>query len=491
MRSGAALNQALAILVPSAAAVRNAAPQPRSPLERAFVQAHGLNSSDLREIALIKRFIDFWLADGELRAQVVGQTNADLAETYALPVPVSALRCILDPHEAQLDAFTPLPVRRFAAYLRQRADHRVHLKAACEPENPRFAAWRRRQMLRCQGQLPATYNAAIPHLPVAFELSLGCSVGCWFCGLSAAALGSVFHATPENRQLWRQVLSVVHGLTGPAGGQGICFWATDPLDNPDYEAFCLDFHDILGRFPATTTALAPRQLVRTRELLTLSFAHGAEFNRFSILTLRQLHQIHNAFPPEDLLYVDIIPQNREALPSKAMTGRVLNIDDAARRTRVTSDPATIACVSGFLINLVQRSVKLISPCPASDEWPDGYRIYAHERFADVADLDQICRRMIDAHMRNIVRHFDWVRLRPDVVVSSSNSQCVTARLPRLFRTPDADRALFDLLETGLTASDAAVRMDRSLNVPPPEAFFALNTLFDRGLLEVEAEGKRS
>jgi len=34
-----------------------------------------------------------------------------------------------------------------------------------------------------------------------------------------------------------------------AAGRGFCYWGTDPMDNPDYEKFCLDFHEVLGIFP--------------------------------------------------------------------------------------------------------------------------------------------------------------------------------------------------------------------------------------------------
>ena len=43
---------------------------------------------------------------------------------------------------------------------------------------------------------------------------------------------------------------------------------------------------------------------------------------------------------------------------------------------------TIACVSGFLFNMVERNVRLISPCNASERWPLGYRIYDEGTFTD-------------------------------------------------------------------------------------------------------------
>ena len=36
---------------------------------------------------------------------------------------------------------------------------------------------------------------------------------------------------------------------------------------------------------------------------------------------------------------------------------------------------TIGCVTGFLFNMVDRTVQLISPCTATDEWPLGFYVY--------------------------------------------------------------------------------------------------------------------
>ena len=58
-----------------------------------------------------------------------------------------------------------------------------------------------------------------------------------------------------------------HAIVGDAAGRGLCYYATEPLDNPDYECFLVDFHAEFGRVPQTTTAAATRDIERTRRLL--------------------------------------------------------------------------------------------------------------------------------------------------------------------------------------------------------------------------------
>jgi hypothetical protein len=74
---------------------------------------------------------------------------------------------------------------------------------------------------------------------------------------------------------------------GEAATAGYCYWGNDPLDNPDYESFLIDFHDIIKAFPQTTTAQADRHVDRVRALLRLSEEKGGMIDRFSILTLKQ------------------------------------------------------------------------------------------------------------------------------------------------------------------------------------------------------------
>ena len=79
--------------------------------------------------------------------------------------------------------------------------------------HPRFQAWRKRQMQRCASELGGS-APAITHPIVAFELSDGCTVGCWFCGAGAAKLSGHFLHTPANRELWRETLEIAREVWG-------------------------------------------------------------------------------------------------------------------------------------------------------------------------------------------------------------------------------------------------------------------------------------
>jgi radical SAM family RiPP maturation amino acid epimerase len=353
------------------------------------------------EAAEVKRFFERWSADPSFRELTVTDPAAAAAEC-GISINPETFRQNWDPRLPEKD-HAPLPpaVREFLDHIDAKIAYRDRVIAEGGAENPRLSAWRRRQIARGLFEVGEARNSQIVHAPFALELNVGCSVGCWFCGISAPKLTDIFAYTRENRDLWRNVLSVLHEEIGNAASRGFCYWATDPFDNPDYERFVTDFHDILGAFPQTTTALALRDPARTRRLLRLSERRGCFSNRFSIFTLRRFKEVHAEFSPRELRAVECIPQNKESDLSFANSGRARERAQrsAKRQGSEFSDPAgTIACVSGFLINMVERSIKLITPCRATDSWPLGYVIVDEARFGSAPDLQREIRRMIEEDM---------------------------------------------------------------------------------------------
>ena len=335
------------------------------------------------ELARVKRFCERWRGDADFRQQLEQDPQATL-EQAGMSFRPEELRPLYD----STDVGPPSRlVRRVWALHQEKVAWREGLRQQMQLASPGLDAWRRRQIRRCAWQLAAGNAEAIVHPPAAFELSRGCSVGCWFCGVSAPKLSDLWTASPENRKLWREVLEVVQGLCGPATGHSFLYWATDPLDNPDYEQFCLDFHEVTGHFPQTTTALVLKNVERTRALLQLSEKHGCPLNRFSVLTLRQLREIHERFTPEELLRVELVTQNKESLGARSAAGKALS-----RLDPETAHASTIACVSGFLFQMPDRRVRLISPCPSSERWPDGYRIHEEATFGDAQELRDLLGR---------------------------------------------------------------------------------------------------
>lgn len=363
--------------------------------------------------------------------------------------------------------------------------------AACPQANPRFDAWRSRQLRRCDAQFGG-HGKEIMHSVLTFELSSGCSVGCWFCGISAERFRGHFPYTPENADLWRAMLRESVGLFGTAAGSGFCYWGTDPSDNPDYPDFINDFAEITGTLPPTTTAVPLRDLALTRRILALERVHGFAANRFSILNLKMLERVHAAFSPEELFEVELVMQNAEAATPRALAGRArdrrpaLNAETEAKRGM---EGSTIACVSGFLVNMVERSVRLITPVPASERWPLGYRTYETARFDDASDFGAAMRGMIERHMPSSPRPDEILRLRPDVACTpSEDGFTLTSRGSRFsIGGSAAARRLGELAEAGVHTAREVRRQLGSAGADPFAAMDLIQQLFDRGLLDEEAD----
>ena len=342
---------------------------------------------------------------------------------------VARLGLVLDAAEAAAIAHpeaprsqVPISVRRCRQYFQGLLHWRDDLRRlpASAPDR-RFTAWRARQIVRADSQLYEVMNHEIIHSPLAFELSQGCSVGCHFCGVSAPRLSDLFPYTDDNARFWRETINVMVDRLGPAAAAGFCYWATDPIDNPDYDRFVSDFHAITGAFPQTTTAIPLKDAARTRRILRVSMLKGCAVNRFSILALRTLERVHEEFLPEELFFVQMVYQNKEASPTFAQAGRVLGTRAAATGAKgeAPDNPVarTIACVSGFLLNMVRRDVRLISPWPADARWPLGYRVFDERRFQTPRELASAVGDMIERSMPPRLPAADVVRFRPDLKVT--------------------------------------------------------------------------
>lgn len=376
---------------------------------------------DRESLAQSKRFLEAYMGDGGFREKVLQGDFSDLARIRCQADP-EALRPLWDSRCKTKQPLSPAAAAYRAYIAEQEADVR-RIREACEPQQSAFRTWRRRQMARCSLELYDGSNDNNVYAPLCFELSKGCSVGCWFCSIAPESFQGAVPYTSANRDLWRAVLHEARELIGPAAGQGFCYWGTEPFDNPQYEQFCIDFHDILGNFPQTTTARALADPARTRALLSLSEDRGGDVNRFSILSLSQLHRVLAEFSPQELLQVELICQNREADTVKANVGRFREarlknpslwtqekerfrkalrpaagkqIDEQALETLLSA--RTPACVAGFLVNMLDKSVQLISPCRPTDDRPRGYIVHDSGTFNNGRDFRRLLEEQIERHM---------------------------------------------------------------------------------------------
>jgi radical SAM family RiPP maturation amino acid epimerase len=359
----------------------------------------------ISDIAHTKRFLERWVADPVFRADTLKDARGT-AVRYGLQADPEEIRLLWDTEACKTYSPgdpAPLTVRRYQSFVQGKLEYRDLIRSAGHPLDPGFKNWRIRQVHRTAVELGISRAHSIVHAPIVFELSKGCSVGCWFCGVAAPKLDGHWRYEGANARLWQEILTVAKNIIGPAAGRGFCYWASDPLDNPDYEEFLKDFHSILGIFPQTTTAIPQRNPERTRELLKLSDTLDGELNRFSVITLSQLDKIFQAFTAEELVFVELVTQNEGALTAKSVAGRAREPRFRGKLEKRSpmidpTQPGTIACVSGFHFSLIDRTIRLISPCNSCDEWPLGYRIYDEQQFDTAADVEAILRRMIRDQM---------------------------------------------------------------------------------------------
>ena len=454
----------------------------------------------IRDVAHMKRFLERWTMDPKYQEVFASDAEAALTALGISLTPADVLPLIDNAQATEATRLVkagrrdevPAAVLRYRLFIHEKVQHRRELREQTVPADPRMRAWRDRMISRCTGELGAERSEAIVHAPVAFELSKGCTVGCWFCGVAAPKFEHNWPHNEANAKLWRDCLAVVGEVFGPSAKHGFMYWATDPLDNPDYEHFLADFHDVLGKCPQTTTAQGQKDIERTRRILRLAHSMGSAVDRFSIIALNSLSRIHDGFTPEELLRVECVPQNKEAAEAgrylKSNAGRARKFAAKRGGELVPDDSSsTIACVSGFLFNMVDRSVKLISPCNASAKWPLGYWVIAEGTFSTGAELRDLLQSMIDEHIRESLSVLDVIRLRPDVrlVVEPGKLRVISAGLGLAFDQPQAGE-LAALLAAGTnTAEQIAIYRRDSAAIPVAQTLAVLDRLFVRGFTDEE------
>lgn len=454
-----------------------------------------LDERDLRALADVKRFIERYVADGVFRRKFADDPHGAVKE-YGLRANPDALRPMRD----QTGAFTGIRLldSRIQAlcdrYDREMTGWMMRRRQAAFIAHPRYRAWWQRQVARNDSELSAAVNKRDAHVPACFELSKGCSVGCWFCGIAAEKFEGPFPYTPANAHLWRETLEVVREIAGPAAETSICYWATDPFDNPDYESFVADFHGVMGVLPATTTAVPHKDLARTRAFLGMLGQYGFAWNRFSILTPSILDRVHAEFTPEELVWTGMDLLTKESLTKKSVAGRAREqlrkegkLDPVERGEELRG--TTIACVTGFLFNMVERRVKLISPCRANDRWPLGYRIYDEGTFADGKELRALIEAMIATHMPESLRGGDRVRFRGDLRYEPTADGFVLATQyeKHAIRDPKFGAMIAALISRGTyTLDELRAECGRA---GMPEGFLnaCVQALFDAGMLDDEPD----
>lgn len=453
---------------------------------------------ELRILAHIKRFMERLVADPGFRQALAENVDNPkvVAERYGIDLdPLEMLPLYHSQHLryrfTEEEARWPLALA-WDEYMKDMFRHRDLLReeGSMEGIHPRFHAWRERQIKRSMSELGGS-GPSITHPIVAFELSEGCTVGCWFCGLAAERYRGHFPYSEENAALWRDMLAVMHDMFDTAARTGFCYWATDPCDNPDYDRFIEDYYHITGALPQTTTAAPLKDEALTRRILGLFDRFRTVTNRFSVLTVKQLDKIHATFKPEELMGVELVMQNRESLTAKADAGRarerVAKLRAAGKSEKIAElsrDHTTIACVSGFLVNMMKKSVQLVTPVPGSERWPLGYRIFGERTFSTGAEFRAAIEGLIDEHMMAGLpgewpaRFRSDLRYEPIATGFKLHSRCIE----HLVENEICGRMVGDLIARGDLAVVDVVEHLVNQGVSVLVVADLLEKLFDAGLL---------
>jgi radical SAM family RiPP maturation amino acid epimerase len=367
----------------------------------------------------MKRFGEWYVASADFRVAAEADPLGT-AQRYGLDLAEAEVRALLRrdllTERADLTG-VPDTVLAFRDRRREMFLQGHRWRSVGTGADPRFHAWRQRQIARSEVEFGLLVNSQIVHAPAAVELQKGCSVGCWFCGVSAPALDGILAYTPEVAHLWAEVTAALHDVCGEALAAGFLYWATDPLDNPDYERFVEVWQQEVGRVPQTTTAQPLRHLERSRALVARSTGENAGSMRISVLSLPVLRRLFDAFTPEELADIELVMQMPEAATHLAQAGRAGTEPAETKRgsERIEEGDAaadTIACVSGFLINMVERTVRMVTPCHASDRWPDGYRVVGEGSFGNADELRHLLDRLVGDNAPPPLAGTDRLRWRP-------------------------------------------------------------------------------
>ncbi|MDR0614863.1 MAG: hypothetical protein LBF82_02770, partial [Lactobacillales bacterium] len=235
--------------------------------------------------------------------------------------------------------------------------------------------------------------------PVMFELSQGCSGQCDFCCLDTQPLTKTYRYTEDNQKFWREILKVTKEEVGATASVGACYFATEPLDNPDYEKFIVDFYQVFQTFPQTTTVKGAANVKRIKRLMNqlgLNELQKAKL-RFSIVSLEQLKAIYQNYTKEELAYIELLMNNKESIHPYSDSGRARKLH-SKRGGEEHFEAAPSVCLIGFLVNLCSKTISLITPRKPSKVYPLGMEIISSENFSTSKDYRDVIQKVMRTYM---------------------------------------------------------------------------------------------
>ena len=448
------------------------------------------------DLPLFKRGIERWAIDFSFKEQFQDNAQQALID-YGLVQDPHALRIITDFSVANQhpkgSSDVPILAKQYRDFIETKQRHCIEIRDSY-PLHPKWSAWRRRMIGATFWRDSAQKHMKLVHAPFTIELTKGCTVGCWFCGVDAEKYQGHLEINGRTEQIWRSMLEGFRDIAGTESAQhGFCYWATDPLDHPEYEWFLEHFHDILGFWPQTTTAQGMKHAERMRRLFRTLKTKNSFIQRFSMTRSTDFNAIHDFFTPEELFLCELIPQFDDRLAQKATAGRVRTLVLKKQRENKPINfkhdleaTGSIACVSGFLGNLMQQSLKLITPCAATDRWPLGYRILDERHFEHPEDIQPLMQEMLDTSLNVHLLPEDQLIPFPGVKFGSENEDKLTISrhgYKKIFSGVSKAESLAEILNNSpITVQDCCGSRQRQ-GIDPIQTGLTLTRLFQCGIFD--------
>ena len=388
---------------------------------------------ELAILPQIKRFFECYEGDKELRdnlnANSVTAKQRALLKEIGITFEVEALsplwthkdlftRALQEPESVSVEEIEAIveayPILQLWVRFRQRkaqlyVEQRQWVTTSAS-ESTRYTAWRRRRIQATKSEL-GPYGYEIDHPSLAIELAVGCSVGCYFCAFDAKKLEKVFDITvTENRELFRGMAASLRRHLGWSVGHALLYWSTEPADNPHYIEFMKEYRNVTGSSVCTATARADEKWVG--DLLAHYRPLNQPWPRISVLTRSIMYKLLKRFTPEEARDMTLLMQQKDGEEARLKVpggrdrmlakldehGDLRDMDTERRPEDMVVAQGSIACVSGFLINIIEKTIMLISPCYTTLEYRYGYRVFDQAAFTDAADFDRQIAGMIDRKM---------------------------------------------------------------------------------------------
>jgi radical SAM family RiPP maturation amino acid epimerase len=340
-------------------------------------------------LPLFKVALTEWACDNDFKREFEEDPQGALDRKGWGDIKASELQIMTDPvlaaqYKSSMDE-TPILIKQYRNFITAKKKHAIEIRNT-KPQHEKWKTWRERMVKSTFWREGYIKHARLVHAPFTIELTQGCTVGCWFCGVDAEKFQKPVELSAAKKELFEEIIESFKTIAGEEAAQhGFLYWATDPLDHPDYEWFLRSFYQKLKYWPQTTTAQGMKHAARLKKLFADTSDLNSFVQRFSMIKKKDLKDIREYFTPEELFLCEQIAQFDNEISPKATAGRTRKI--AMKKVKEgkkvgfrynLEETGSIACVSGFLLNMVDQSIKLITPCLATDQWPLGYRILGQE-----------------------------------------------------------------------------------------------------------------